>query len=304
MSGHLSAHAFVKPCVVRAPTRRCHGPAPTNVTNQGKEMRVAKLLEEAGLADDDYIVIDPDEYGPDPHLGPLSRRVSTTFEEGLTQEEVDPEAEKYWFTIPEGGWDQEKKKLRKPQVVVTDDIDVLRHDTDTPEGAGRTPLSALQVGDILQGVVVKQMLFHGFQVDVGAEADALIWCSQLNAWTALPKDAIPEIGDPIEIEVVAIRQDPIFRFPLQAMPTDSRLAAALPAPELHEPPLDLREVKLSEMPDIARRSGREWKSVKVVVPTADEEEGVLGEGGASAGVGLGPSDDNIEAMHDLLDALL
>lgn len=35
--------------------------------------------------------------------GPLERRVSTTFEEGLLSDHIEPDAMEYWFTEPEGG---------------------------------------------------------------------------------------------------------------------------------------------------------------------------------------------------------
>lgn len=65
-------------------------------------MRHRRTLQERGLDDDDYIVLDPERPVPRPELGPLERRVSSTFEEALLSEEVDPEAMKYWFTEPKG----------------------------------------------------------------------------------------------------------------------------------------------------------------------------------------------------------
>jgi hypothetical protein len=227
-------------------------------------MRVAKLLEESGLVEDDYIIVDPITQVPNPELGPLERRVSTTFEEGLIQEDIDTEAMKFWFTEPEEGWNQEKRRLKKAQTIATDDIDEFRHADTT----GRRPLTEYQPGDILRGTVVKQMLYHGFQIDVGCEADALMWISELEEWQRLG-DETPEIGASVEVVVHAVRHDTIFRMPLQVMPTDPELIAKWPNPEHHIPPLDLRNVSLAEMPDIARRSGRTWEPQVVIVPCRD-----------------------------------
>lgn len=248
------------------PARR-RGPAPPRVTNQGKEMRVAKLLEEAGLTDDSVIVLDPDNPVPNPELGPLERRVSTTFEDGLVQEEVDLEAMAYWFTEPPEGWSNEKRRLKKAPVVATDEADEVRH----ADVEGRRPLTDFKEGDILTGTVVKQMLHHGIQVDVGAAVDGLICVSELEAWRALGA-AAPELGEAVECVVAAVRHDPIFRFPLQLMPAAPALARRVPPAATHLPPLDLREVSLAQLPDVAARSGREWAAIRVHVPQRDPLE--------------------------------
>jgi len=237
------------------------------VTNEGKEMRVGKALEDAGLSDDDFIVVDPENPIPNPHLGPLHRRVSTTFDEGLVQEEVDPEAMAYWFTEPAQGWNTEKRRLRKATVVANEDFVNVRHQNAAAEG--RRALTDLRPGDILHGTVERQMLYHGLQIDVGAESDGLIAVAELDAWNALGA-AAPDVGDVIEVVVHAIRDDPIFRFPLQLVPADPVLKSRLPLPESHLAPLDLRDVPLTEYASVASRSGREWSPIKVVVPLANE----------------------------------
>jgi hypothetical protein len=234
-------------------------------------MRVAKLLEEAGLVEDEYIIVDPENPVPNPELGPLERRVSTTFEEGLIQEEIDTEAMKFWFTEPEQGWNRTKKRLKKAQIIPSDDIDEFRH----ADISNRRPLTDFQPGDVLQGTVVKQMLYHGFQIDVGAEADALMWISELEEWQRLGDDA-PNIGASIEVVVHAVRNDIIFRAPLQVVPRDPQLLSKWPNAEDHIPSLDLREVTLAELPDVARRTGRKWEPQTVIVPFRDDFAGKFG----------------------------
>ena len=41
---------------------------------------------------------------PNPQLGPLERRIGLPYEEALFEDDVDAEAEEYWFTEPAGGW--------------------------------------------------------------------------------------------------------------------------------------------------------------------------------------------------------
>ena len=97
----LTPHALLSPTPPARPAPAA-GVPPCRVTNEGREMRHRRTLQERGLDDDDFIVLDPERPVPRPELGPLERRVSSTFEEALLSEEVDPEAMKYWFTEPEG----------------------------------------------------------------------------------------------------------------------------------------------------------------------------------------------------------
>eukprot|EP00889_Picochlorum_renovo_P006604 jgi/Picre1/33634/NNA_001114.t1 len=66
--------------------------------------------------------LDPENPVPNPELGPLERRVSVTFEEGLALDTVDKEAMEYWFTEPPQGWSTEKRILKKVQGFPVDEI--------------------------------------------------------------------------------------------------------------------------------------------------------------------------------------
>lgn len=105
------------------------------------------------FGDPDYMELDQMQI-PHPELGPLERRVEKTYEEALFEEEISPDDAQYWFTEPPGaqaartslvhilskyvisyfvggcvckqllwdtgGWNQEKKRLRKATVVPND----------------------------------------------------------------------------------------------------------------------------------------------------------------------------------------
>lgn len=247
---------------------------PVKVTNEGKEVRVKHLYQEKGVDDDsEYIIVDPQNPVPNPELGPLERRVSVTFEEGLALDTVDTDAMNYWFTEPSQGWQTEKRKLLKANGVPVDDIyEDFRHDSSE-----RKPLSDLQLGDILVGRVVEQLMHHGLRVDVGAGADGLIPLKGIKYWKRLEDSGfLPTVGDTIEVEVYAIREDPVFRFPLQVAPVDEKLSSILPPPEEHKPPLDLRDVPLNRYEEVARLSGRDWGTQKVLVAPADIEDVMTG----------------------------
>ena len=237
-----------------------------HVTNEGREVKLTKLYEDAGLNLEDHVVVDPENPVPNPELGPLERRVSITFEEGLALETIDKEAMNYWFTEPPEGWQTEKRKLRKARGVPVDESsDEFRHTGS--DLSGRRPLGDVRRGDILQGIVVEQLLHHGLRVDVGCVADALIPMRGIELWKAV---AAPEVGDRVEVRVVATNDDPLFRFPLVAAPLDEALAAAIPSAEEYKPSLDLRDVPISRYEEVARLSGRDYGSQKVLVMPNDQ----------------------------------
>jgi hypothetical protein len=264
----------------------------SRVTNGSREVQqgTADAVYQAALdaeEEEGYIWVDAENPIPRPELGPLERRVSMTFEEGLESEEVDPEAEEYWFNEPPGGWKTGKIKLKTPQILPTEAVDEFRHpvpstedEEDGDEGVNakssssgsrqsRRPIEQLRPGDKLQGTVVAQILHHGLQVDVGASADGLIWVSGAEAWHALG-DLAPEPGHLIDVEVFAVRPHPIFRFPLQLRPADPELAALMPRPEDHVAPLDLRDVPIHKYAEIAALSGREWAPTEAMIRLTPE----------------------------------
>ena len=131
--------------------------APCRVTNTGEEM-----VEPSMFGDPDYMELDQMQI-PHPELGPLERRVEKTYEEALFEGDISPDDAKYWFTEPPGaqaictacclqamddcvfkkllwdtgGWNQEKKKLRKATIVPNEYADA------TNFGEGRVCASSV-----------------------------------------------------------------------------------------------------------------------------------------------------------------
>ncbi len=71
---------------------------PCKVTNTGEEMRDPELW---GKFDPDIIELDQLQI-PQPELGPLERRVDSTYEDALFSDDIEPADTEYWFTEPPG----------------------------------------------------------------------------------------------------------------------------------------------------------------------------------------------------------
>ncbi len=52
----------------------------------------------------EYLNLGPQYQIPNPELGPLEKRVSATYVDGLLSGEISLEDGEYWFTEPAGAW--------------------------------------------------------------------------------------------------------------------------------------------------------------------------------------------------------
>eukprot|EP00887_Chlorella_sp_A99_P004312 scaffold15.g4312.t1 len=218
-----------------------------------REMRVKEVAEQ--LEDEEYIWVDPDNPTPRPEMAPLERTVSLPYEEALFTDAVDPEAMQYWFTEPPGGWQTEPRKLRKAHAEQPEGFDDFAH-----PGEGRTALAALREGQMLQGRVVAHLLYHGMQIDIGAEYDGLLPLGEEH-WEGLMREA------------------PLFRFPIQLDAVDPALAERLPPSEEHIAPMDLRVMPMS-VEELVETEGEvhaangahwHWEEVPQAVPPSLEQ---------------------------------
>ena len=71
---------------------------PVRVTNEGREMDD----EEMEKFNKEYMNLGPQWQIPNPELGPLEKRVQTTWVEGLLSGDISLEDSEYWFTEPQG----------------------------------------------------------------------------------------------------------------------------------------------------------------------------------------------------------
>lgn len=235
---------------------------PCRVTNERRELRDPAAAPD----EDDYITVDPDNPVPNPQLGPLERRIGLPYEEALFEDDVDAEAEEYWFTEPADGWNTEKRRLRKlPQEELVD-LDVFAHSGE--DAAGRVPLGGVREGATLRGTVVAQIWHHGAQVDIGAEYDGLLPCCE-EEWEEL--GGALDVGAEVQVRVHRVRDPTLFRFPVQLAATSGSLAAKLAPPEEHQAPMDLRALTITPEEVCARSEGqRVWEPQDVMVQLQDE----------------------------------
>lgn len=225
-------------------------------------MRVKEVAEQ--LEDEEYIWVDPDNPTPRPEMAPLERTVSLPYEEALFTDAVDPEAMQYWFTEPPGGWQTEPRKLRKAHAEQPEGFDDFAH-----PGEGRTALAALREGQMLQGRVVAHLLYHGMQIDIGAEYDGLLPLGEEH-WEGLVTEHSVALGQHVAVRIYKMREAPLFRFPIQLDAVDPALAERLPPSEEHIAPMDLRVMPMS-VEELVEVSGRtDYKGNDVYLQTEGE----------------------------------
>lgn len=223
------------------------------ITNEQWELKDMGLTTEE---EDEYMELSQLQI-PDPHLGPLEKRVSAQFEEAIFTEEISQEDADYWFTEPEGGWKMEPERVRKAPEVETSFV------TAEHLGDGRLKLEDIKEGSVLTGTVTSLMLYHGIQVDLGAEYDGLIPVPTPESddsdtiWIrGLREEA--DIDTQLQVRVFKIRDPEYFRWPIQLeLLSLPHFAEELPPPESHRPAMDLRGK--GDLDELIRVSGREYR---------------------------------------------
>ncbi|KAL6776852.1 hypothetical protein ACKKBF_B03745 [Auxenochlorella protothecoides x Auxenochlorella symbiontica] len=252
---------------------RCfrHGVHPPRVQPHRRDAQIRLLALSKEEEDEGWIELDPEMPWLQGEDGPLERRVSTTFEEGLLSDVVDEEAMRYWFSEPQDGWPTEKRRvklLKQAREAEQRVSDSAWHE----DAQGRTPLPGVVEGLAVTGTVTSQMRYLGVLVDFGAEYDGLIPLNDEATWDALGNRL--RVGSCVEARVHRVRDARLFRYPVQLAPVDPALQALLPRPESHMGPMDLRDVRM-DLETLARVSGRPYEAENYTFPTQsqlDEEE--------------------------------
>lgn len=111
----------------------------------------------------------------------------------------------------------------------------LEPDPEHP-GEGRTPLAALREGQELTGTVTDCWLYHGAEIDVGAEYDGLLPIAEAQ-WLALREALAP--GTRVTVRVHAVRKPGMHRWPLQLAIVEPDVQAQIIHPDEWYCPLDL-----------------------------------------------------------------
>ncbi|KAI3426172.1 hypothetical protein D9Q98_008549 [Chlorella vulgaris] len=253
---------------------------PLRVTNEGREMRDPEALKDTVLAEDGFLTMDPENPTLEQEPGvPLERVVGMPYEEALFLDDIEPEAQQYWFTEPADGWKTKKVRMRKLEEA-TVGMESLANSFGHTGAAleGRLSMDELREGQLLTGTVVAQMLSHGIRVDVGCAYDALLPMEE-DGWEEMPADVaeLVAIGGEVEVRVHRLRNPRYFRFPIQLAAVNSTLAAAAIPPAEHKPPMDLRILQChpSELAELSEGL-RVWEPQDRMLQLSDtygEEQG-------------------------------
>lgn len=217
-------------------------------------MMVPELQEDPEWIElaDQYQVFRPEE-------GPLERRIGVSFEEALFLDENDEayanqEHQDYWFTLPEEGWNQESKRVRRAEVL-PGEWPNAEHFGEEDEK--RIPIQDLKEGQVLRGTVIRTMLLHGAQIDIGATFDALVPIDT-EGWTSLHWEVLSDrstnvippgwqnplpIGTQVQICIAQVVKEPMLyfcRFPVICELLSPQLNIEMLDPNKYEPKFDLR----------------------------------------------------------------
>ncbi|DBA70393.1 TPA: hypothetical protein ACH3X2_011808 [Trebouxia sp. C0005] len=229
---------------------------PCKVTNTGEEMRDPETWANF---DPDIIEVDQHQI-PEPELGPLERRVESTFEEALFSDDISLADTEYWFTEPPGGWNQEKKILRKATVIPNEDASAKHF------GEGRLASTDLQEGQELTGTISRCMLYHGAQIDIGADYDALVPIKEEH-WVEEVHEAM-QLFTEVRVKVHKIVQSPICRFPIIVELVSPDLEGLLPDVSDYQPVFNL--CGQSDIEVAKELTGREYTPTKYWLDTTPD----------------------------------
>ncbi|EFJ47141.1 hypothetical protein VOLCADRAFT_92287 [Volvox carteri f. nagariensis] len=216
----------------------------------------------------------------DPDKGPLEKRVQRSFLDAVTDDKVDLRDTEYWFSNPEGNWNGKPKRVYFMQ---EDEEPLTPQPWHSPEleedavdrvgGRGSIGFDDLEEGRVYVGLITDVWLYHGVQVDIGAEFDGLIPCSE-ELWE-LAVDHI-DVGEVVMVELHKLRTPGLYRWPVQLKFTVRGLQDLMLPPDDYEAPVDhaWAEAQGWTEEDVAAATGRTLDTPTYFVP---QDENVLAE---------------------------
>ncbi|KAK9786293.1 hypothetical protein WJX73_000359 [Symbiochloris irregularis] len=203
--------------------------------------------------DDDFewVRVGPNAQILNPEEGPLEKRVSTSFLEGMLTDKVNLQETDWWFKEPEGGWDQGDKWMRAAKRVRTNMRQNARN-----AGPNRAELHELEIGAIYKGVITALWFYEGIQVDIGAQWDGMVAIPH-QSWDTIRFDLV--VGQEVYVEVFRTIDLPRCKFPLQlVLIMPDNLDHLLMDPMEYAFPFDLEGLNTPE--EKAAATGLEWNS--------------------------------------------
>ncbi|GLC34278.1 hypothetical protein PLESTB_001602600 [Pleodorina starrii] len=198
-------------------------------SEQAKEMNMDDNGEDAYMDLPDYQVFDPDK-------GPLEKRVQRSFLDAVTDDKVDLRDTEYWFSNPEGNWNSKPKRV----YFMSEDEEPMTpqpwHPPELEEDADkRIKFEDLEEGRVVVGSITDVWLYHGIQIDIGAEFDGLIPCSE-ELWE-LAVDHI-DVGELVMVEIHKLRTPGLYRWPVQLKFTVRAMQDLMLPPDDYDAPVD------------------------------------------------------------------
>ncbi|GIL53544.1 hypothetical protein Vafri_9130 [Volvox africanus] len=278
---------LVQPCRITSTSKELYQ------SQQAKEMEMDDNGEDAYMDLPDYQVFDPDK-------GPLEKRVQRSFLDAVTDEKVDLRDTEYWFSNPEGNWNSKPKRVYFMQEDEEPTVPQPWHSPEFEEDAtSRIRFEDLEEGRVYLGLITDVWLYHGVQVDIGAEFDGLIPCSE-DLWE-LAVDHI-DVGEVVMVELHKLRTPGLYRWPIQLKFTVKGMQDLMLPPDEYDAPVDhgwaIAQGWTEE--DVAEATGRTLDTPTYFAP---QDENVLAEK-IIDGYGTGDMDwreEPSEPVEDYID---
>lgn len=169
----------------------------------------------------------------------------------------------FWFNPPKGGWQE---------LDPTSTMDLPPLEQTTTEwanayhpGEGKKSLEEVEEGEVVIGTITDMWLYHGVEVDIGAEFHGLIPIRE-EEWEDLEEVFWPE--DEVLVRIHKVREGGVFRWPIQLEILLPDIKARIIHPDEWEPTVDHAFCTSRGMSfdDILKATGRTYVDTKYLPP--------------------------------------
>jgi len=219
---------------------------------------------------DDYVEVDEMQV-LNPELGRLEHRIKRFYlDELFANSGPDLEETAYWFYTPPEGWNSEPVKYKAAEEAPVTFANPAHEDA---AAEGRISIDQLQEGQVITGMVSDVWLYHGCQVDFGAEFDGLVPVTQDQWMDGVRNLLMP--GDEVKARVHRVLQPGLYRWPVQLeLLEPAEAAAQLSPPDEYISPIDhaWAQEQGMTMEDITDVTGRYYEPSSYILPPEQGEE--------------------------------